>query len=188
MPKRWGAAERLAGLVACGPDDFTHTLAVGASRRFSSRHPPASAFPCSLYYTYFSFLLGLFRSLPVCHVSLIHTYPFCTFQISLNSAFALDAWWKKNNLNGNHLLLCAHPLDKSWHKKKKQPGFCSVCVIEVICLGKEGPTDLRKYLWWLFGDRFLNLLPNNFQSLVLKAMLLFFPGISYLWSDKRIAE
>lgn len=97
------------------------------------------------------------------------SHPFCTFQLSLNSAFALHVWWNKNNLNSSHLVLCAHPLTEHWRTKTNR---FSSCVRDWAHKpGEEALTDLqKKCLWWLFGDRFLSLLPNNFHSLVLKAM------------------
>lgn len=73
-----GAAERLAVLVACGPEDSSHTLAVDLSWRFRSSHlivVPARSHLVS----------ARLSCLPHTHIC-----PFCTFQISLNSAFAID--------------------------------------------------------------------------------------------------
>lgn len=92
----------------------------------------------------------------------------------------------KTTLTVAIFVLCAHPLTEHWHTKTNR---FSLCVRDWAHKpGEEGLTDLQKkvplmIIWWQISQ----FTAKEF-SLPCAKSYVFLSGVSYLWSDKRIAE
>lgn len=148
VPKRWRGAWWLAGLVAVVVHLFTCTLAAALSPNSAAAIlvpllPSAACLILTFHSCHFSLLLcQSFMSLS--HTCILPVLSYSLFCLWTQAAFALDLWWKKNNLNSNHSLSfyrLTHLL-KTGTIDKRVSEVC-VCMIELIVLVKSGPPICR---------------------------------------------